>query len=1609
MSDFYSQSQNFINALQSGIDSRTGSFSLNIPIANINANYGMGPEINVILSSTSLNKGNNGFGVGFSLPFTTYDKQNKLLTLSTGEKYLINETPVSIEVKQKKLNNFIFERFDDNYKVTYKSGIVEVLEGPSSGNNIKNTLRIESYNGYFVKLKWIFKGFNRLSEIEDESNILLKIDYSDISNPEISVYPQSEENYQVRLNLLNGYLKNLSKTTENYGWIFDYNQDGTIKKIKHPTGLIESIDYQSNVIRFPENIYPPLAAAVRHTLSPQNGQHDIVTSYSYTQTNYLGFGSGLNFKSDTDNLYSVLNRYTYGSTERQQKDGLIIETERTYNNFHLLANEIITYRTTDNSENSLRTDFDYYAVVGIPFDKQPNQFQLIKRKTTTWTNSKKETRQEIYQYEFDEYGNPTLEIQPNNTQTIMRWYPAEGEKDNNNDILCPREKNGFVRFMKEKMITPDQSDYQTPTMSTLYSYDNLRNTEIIIPQQEWRYADNHLLQHRFFEFNNVRGDIEYGRMSSIHDILYQSGLNSASFESHQFFNTELTNNQIVQQTQFQGYDGCQATTKKSYSTLALSLLSETDMLDVLTTYTYDSMGRILSQTTAAGSDYEKTQHWHYEITAEGSLTHQTDAFGNQLKTYFDGLGKPIRQYQFDNNDTKKWHEISSQEYDSIGDIKTKKVFDTQFFNSETNLYSINTTIKNNGWGEMDSVLFSNGLESHQSEDPILLTETRTKSGSLDGKYLYSGQWKTVRSNKNYLPKSTQRINTQGQLISEQSYFWDGLGRLRKQIDELGHITEWTYDVYDRVFSQTLPDGTIVEKTYVPYLMENEISSISMTSSDGTHWILGKQEFDSLGRLTKKESGGRVTIYHYENASPSPSFVTLPSGENVYYEYIAELANTTSQIEANGVIQRFSYDSMTGQLLHASEGQAKNSNEWNNSGTLKQETITLSGKSHNAQYHWTLQGEPVSYCDITGAMTSYQRDQYGKINRIDDKDISTDLVYDALGRLVSQIVTDNTSLTSIITRIDYDEFNQEITREITDSQSTQLCIQNTWLKNGLLSAKKTTLNGHLLKNEEYHYDVRNRLIDYVVEGDELPSDGYGQKIRKQSYNYDALNNLMYVNTTLENQQIDIAKYYYENEKDPTQLTSISHSHYPIITKLEYDQCGRMVRDEAGRTLHYDVLGRLMSIDGQRESSYHYNAFNQLVNQTFHDDDHQLFYRGHELVNEIAVEQNKKTRLIKSNHNCLAFSDDTKVTLTSNGHNDSLLWSLKTNEKEGKIHHWMPYGEGEATEYLPGFNGERTDPITGVYHLGNGYRAYNPRLMRFHCPDSMSPFGDGGINPYVYCAGDPINHTDPSGHMSGQQISSVVLGGIGIILAGVTFGTSLAATGAIIGGITLALSLASEATGIASAIIEKDDPKTSAILGWTSLALGILSIGVPSVQPISKNISKINNSLIKKGLYNHAKNADLDLLVIGRRANVTEPAALKNFKVSAERGKNFGSVLDTANWSIEGNDAWIRGGVDGKKIFHLAASDINISLLKDSASQLPMTVTARELIGLSGAGYSPVISEFNSVLGITLVSDSSHMATTFNQKVYSDLVNRATNNIIHNTDTDFFKNIVNTLHA
>lgn len=133
---------------------------------------------------------------------------------------------------------------------------------------------------------------------------------------------------------------------------------------------------------------------------------------------------------------------------------------------------------------------------------------------------------------------------------------------------------------------------------------------------------------------------------------------------------------------------------------------------------------------------------------------------------------------------------------------------------------------------------------------------------------------------------------------------------------------------------------------------------------------------------------------------------------------------------------------------------------------------------------------------------------------------------------------------------------------------------------------------------------------------------------------------------------------------------------------------------------------------------------------------------------------------------------------------------------------------------GFNSERRDPVSNYLNPGHGYRAYNPALMRFTCPDSWSPFGPGGVNPYAYCIGDPVNRADLSGHTSLAGWVNILGGIAGILSAPFTGGGSLA--------ITAVLAAMSGALAVASAVEEKNFPQASAIMSWLSLAAGLPGI-------------------------------------------------------------------------------------------------------------------------------------------------------------------------------------------
>jgi RHS repeat-associated protein len=108
-------------------------------------------------------------------------------------------------------------------------------------------------------------------------------------------------------------------------------------------------------------------------------------------------------------------------------------------------------------------------------------------------------------------------------------------------------------------------------------------------------------------------------------------------------------------------------------------------------------------------------------------------------------------------------------------------------------------------------------------------------------------------------------------------------------------------------------------------------------------------------------------------------------------------------------------------------------------------------------------------------------------------------------------------------------------------------------------------------------------------------------------------------------------------------------------------------------------------------------------------------------------------------------------------------------------YAPYGAAIATAPPErGFNGRQRDAATGLYDYGA--RWYDPSLGRFLQPDSLvpDPLRPRTLNRYAYAEAGPVDHVDPSGHLS-IRIFAGTTGPGGFAGAGIDVGLSVAGGG------------------------------------------------------------------------------------------------------------------------------------------------------------------------------------------------------------------------------------------
>ncbi|KPB77789.1 RHS repeat domain-containing protein [Pseudomonas cannabina] len=1416
----HSNAFNFLSYVQSGVDPRTGQYTVAITLPDVKTNGLRGPGMPLALNYNPLNRQDSGFGLGWNLQLSQYDPGNQIVSLSSGETFKVDGTGNGqMLMSEKKIDSFHLYKEDDNhYRVMHKSGLVEQLEMRGSGTNrVALPVRVFAPEGHSVTLGYAsFGGHQMLSEIKDDSGQILLGISRDATSVKLRMTTGEgpEATFVMVLGGSDHHVNRIELPTDNAAsWRFAYStirEHLCITSVETPVGGREEIFYTDSGHQFPARASrAPLPRVTRHRTTPCLGQAQMDVYYSYQDSagrerNFLGAGLDIAWEDNgLDNLYRYLGAepYEYSSTEtlRVQVAGQADaerSIERTFNQFHLLTRE-----TTRKNLTVMQVDTRYYIEPGQPFLTQPAYCQLPKEVQTTWRLSSDGSvpRSETVGSTYDNHGNLLTQTQPNGRVEVSEWYPAAGEDG------CPPDPEGFVRWMKSSKVIPAVSGYgKAPVLVTRYRYltlpavDGGQLQEWLAPQSEtllMQAPEGEQEQQRttYEYFDEPNNAALHGRLKLQQVIMGGKETSTAYAYSIPVRPLETTTESAPQINRYAatvlqtvqtvtGFDGA-----KKVITLEDSLLNGEPLLNrddnnVEIRYVYDSLRRVLSETVAPNDEtYKATRSYEYQLCARATdqaMQTLIDVKGVKTSSHFDGLNRVIYEER-DDADNPARADKPRQTYAAVYDAWGLMVSETEFDWLGQQDLALKSVFEYDDWGEQRCVTGPDNVKTFEETDPIGTVQSQGPiqlswiEGNGGGKSELTETWMNLFEQ----PTRSERKDRDENSVSLSQYHYDGLGRRVEDIvgeANGGRRTTSVYDVFDRVIESTLPSRAIVRRSYAGHSSEDLPVSIGI-EHNGKSIVLGEQAFDGLDRLVCSVTGGRKRTLVYDPGLLQPKTVTLPSKRKIDYEYKPQVGDepwrrvqseavsepeTTREVDPPkesgpvrtaepGVAADYSYDEQNARLIHSSEQGEVLDRAYYSTGSLKSEKRTSAGKPYEMFYSYSRLGRLLSYTDVLGQEQVNRHDSFGRLYETSLGEVYSTFDYDtAFGRLAKITTTDKTDSRrerTVAISLEYDDLGREVTRTFDLDGVAQQMVQ---VYDDVDDMVQRTLSQgtEILRDETYRYDTSGRLIQYQCTGTQRPVDAYGRTLLAQNFIFDGANNLTIVTTRFDG-GTNNARYFYEGD-DPVQLSRVENSneeYYPPEIKLHYDLDGNLDIDEAGRTLKYDPIGRLIEVGTSSAGiHYQYDPQDQLTGETRGGDRDLRFYRDGELANQLG-NQVQSTFMRGDDYLLAEQQSDHTLLLATDGSN-SVLGEMGGNGVNRRRYTAYGHASGEA---LPlgklGFNGELAEADTGWQMLGNGYRAYSPVLMRFNSPDSWSPFGEGGVNGYVYVEGDPVNGVDPTGHL------------------------------------------------------------------------------------------------------------------------------------------------------------------------------------------------------------------------------------------------------------------------
>lgn len=1259
MSTIVSNAYNFSEHISSGVDTRTGSYAFSINLGQFLSHNTSGLAISLMLSYNAASSFDMGFGSGWGLALSRFDKSSNTLSLSTGQSFTIawNSDINEYEMPYRKLKDIRVFYLDatKELKVVYKDGRKEFIdyeEGTLS--------KLVSPSGLVTDFE-----YSRLNQtlvlwrIIDNAGRELTIDWWSDKYKTTVEHRVHDQLYQSMIFDKNGgRLTNISfsgqstSTTIQYRFVQSSGYD-LIEKVTHDSGLIEEITYKDLGHTLPNGA--PLSKVPyisSYRMIAGENQPDQYITYQYSDKNYLGFASDQAWKPGEDTLFKANREYQYSCTETINGSQSVY---RVYNKYHLM--DLAEYRQNGELYKSERNT--YFADLDQGIERQPANYSFVKQQQAIYYHAGS-SKTFTLSYDYDQYGNQIYSQQADGSEIRREFYPAAGDGDN-----CPPEPNGMVSLLKRESFIPASTHTgETPrhadmTYLKLSKLDGSGEYFVLLKGQKFH---DHSVSMSYY--SDQKKPYEYGRLH-----VQATVVNGKTTKTTWQYHFRQDGIETVQE--FLTHDGLKGNVSAVARYIDGQIVQQTSTEGVKTVSEYDALGRTIKQTVAPGTDYVASVSYQYAMGSNNNAITTTDSKGNMGRQRLNNAGQVVEILQTDVQGIERV--ISQNTYNAFGLL----IAQTESDWSGNEKRSLTTEYAYDAMGQINKVIHPDGREELIQQNPTTLTSTYQMVGLLKEvtTYDYAG-----------LELSKETYDASGQLLAKTHYRYDGYANLISTTDTNNRVTTQRYDSSDRVVAiERTIDGKVVTQgfEYADFTTEALSTRVAVNNIE-----LGQQQYDGLTRLKQVQSAAGTTAFSYAGLSVMPATKTTAEGDtlefknNVYLQ-VPISVGVAGQRPANST---YTYDATTGQLLGNLNQNTQHAIAYNRLGQLESEAVQFSdGVMRTATYKSSLAGRPLSKTDFFGNTTTYAYDNFGRLQSVTSATptytSTTVLSYDSHSRPIRFDTSNGQERVSV--QLTLNTLGLETQRKVTINDQEAFTLSQTF-NSDLQISQKIYTEGNEITTEEMTYDDLHRLVLYTCAGPNAPQDEYGNHITAQRFGYDLYGNVIRAESNFLDGTSNIATFTYAND-NPVQLVNMRNTHpdYVATIDFKYDRAGNLLVDDKNRHYEYNALGEMVSVSagGQQLSGYQYNALGQVVSQTHDDAIIYLYYQGEQLVNEYSDG-------VYSSYQGVSGAADSRTLqgagqsqhqfLLANGQGSviSTLTSTPTAKPEYTKRQYTPYGEGKS---------------------------------------------------------------------------------------------------------------------------------------------------------------------------------------------------------------------------------------------------------------------------------------------------------------------------------------------